>query len=113
MTDIPGVGWSGLWVYQGAGISGRITESYGLVPGGIAPRVVHAQLRRGSWGGRFGGGVPLPTGSHPGDRVRLGIQIATPDGAYGAQINFTLTRRSPIDITVSPLSRKLGPGPKR
>jgi hypothetical protein len=102
MTDIPGVGWTGLWVYRGKALSGNITESWGFAPGGIKPTAGHYRLEPGNWGGRFGGGVPLPEGSRPGDQVRLGIRIATPDGTYGANITFTLTGQGITNVSVSP-----------
>ena len=105
MTDIPEVGWAGIWVYTGEAISGKTTESYGVEPGEITPTVGYSHIKPGMWGGRFGGGVLLPNHSHPGDRIRLGIQMSTPGGAYGAQLSFVLTRQGVRDIVVSRLGR--------
>lgn len=101
MSAIPGIGWSALWVYQGADIQGEITESYGLAPGQVTPKVRYSRLRRGDWGGRFEGGVPLLT-KLPGDRVRLGIKMDIPTGPFGADLAFTLTGDGVTEITASP-----------
>lgn len=102
MTSIPGVGWSALWVYHGANIRENTIESYGLAPDQVTPKAGYSSLQRGDWGGRFGGGVPESKDSRPGDRVRLGIQMDTPEGAYGAEIAFTTTGKGVSDITAYP-----------
>jgi hypothetical protein len=47
MTNIPGVGWSGLWIYQGKEISGNITQAHGSLPDGIMPTTGYYRLRPG------------------------------------------------------------------
>ncbi|MDF2627745.1 MAG: hypothetical protein K0R39_1576 [Symbiobacteriaceae bacterium] len=88
MTDVPGVGSAALWVYQGSEVGGRFAESHGVLPGGTQPRAGYDRIRPGDWGGRFGGLV-LPKGSRPGDRVHLAIRMSAPVETYGGQISFS------------------------
>lgn len=99
-SDIPGIGWTAVWVYQGPGLVGEIPVAYGALPDGVEPRASYRVLEDGEAGGRTGGGVVLPDGAGAGDRVELGINLDTPEGIHGARIAFTLADHGVEQIAV-------------
>lgn len=89
-SDIPGVGWRATWTYRGPDIPSAM-EATGPIPD-LFPRSEYP-LTDGLQGGREGGGVLLPKGAKPGDRVGLAIKMATSTGTHGAVTAFTLVHQ--------------------
>ncbi len=106
-SDMEGFGAYTYWTYTGTDVIGPVTTYWGTTPKvDQLLQATYSLVEIGSSGGRDGG-ILLPAEAKAGDRERLVLKVATPDGDYGAVLVFTLQQGAsglePADISVEPL----------
>jgi len=98
------------WFYQGSEAIGPVETYWGTLPSvDQLQQATFPSIISGSSGGRSGG-ILLPGGSflsgksNAGDRIRVTLQVVSPNGKYGAVLVFTLKQGAngfePTDISV-------------
>ena len=114
-SDLNGFGEYMYWTYMDMDTIGPVETYWGTLPHYFdqLQQATYPSIGRGSNGGRTGG-VLLPGGSFisgeskAGDRVRVALQVVTPNGKYGAMLEFTLKQGTngfePSDISIGILS---------
>jgi hypothetical protein len=106
-SDVPGVGVYMDWVYRGPSISGPVEESWGPESDlRLTGRLDF--VADGYHGGRAGGGILLPASASPGDAASGVMMVETPQGCYGAALNFVLVE-GPDGLEVKDISTEALP----
>lgn len=117
-SDLVGIGAYMHWSYDGAYLEGPVQVFWGTLPEtGELLQDGAPFLERGSRGGRTGGvllpgGPFLPGESKAGDRVRVALQVSSPEASFCAVLSFTLREGplglEPLDISTGLMSANGG-----
>jgi WD40 repeat protein len=102
MSDLPGVGWSAVWRYDGPTFIGNVTVDAGALPEALRNILTAGGLTAGDTGGQDAGGLLVSPFPLADGRSQLGLRIVTPDATYGARLAFRVAGESVTDVSVLP-----------
>jgi hypothetical protein len=89
LSDLEGVGYNLVWTYYGQSVSQTVTEYWGIAPDLTGINEYSSLVEMD--GQHREGGIKLPAGEvEAGKTFDLVFYLDTPDGRFGAALNFSL-----------------------